>query len=272
MQCRQGLSDIADEIEEFNKLIVEEQKKVQECNVIIEKDEDIKAEIEAMNNIINQEEARAETLQASLIEDLSHKSKAELEAMAAGFDQNVEIDRENLLAIEGKISEINNDIKSLMEDEKQMTGMKGSLLAEKKINDDNCQRRLEIMEELATKFGLELSITQSQPLDLMSTQMNRFGDDSTIGELTAGSCNIAITDEDIVAFEESIQRKRVEIERQLKKFRESCRTGEDEIQAQLNEFTGKIKSFENGKSILLVYNVFFYQISSPLISFRYFKA
>lgn len=243
--CRQGLSDISDEVEEYNKLIAIEQEKARECNKIIEKDIDVHDAIEEKKNLMSQEEARAETLRASLSEDLSHKSKEDLEGMVSGFEQNVDTDRENLAAIEKEINQIENNIRHLQNKEKERMGERGSLLAEKKIYEENCVKRLELMEELATKYGLDLSISQSQQVDLMSTQINRFGDDSTIGDSTLGSSvSVTITSEDIAAFEESIRRKKKEIEEQLMSYRDASRIGEDEIQARLSEVYGKIKSIE----------------------------
>jgi hypothetical protein len=115
------------------------------------------------------------------------------------------------------------------------------------------------MEELATNYGLDLSISQSQQVDLMSTQINRFGDDSTIGDSTLVSgVSVTITSEDIAAFEESIRRKKKEIEEQLRTFRDASRIGEDEIQARLSEVYGKIKSIEIGtyKSVSFQVHIF----------------
>jgi DNA repair protein RAD50 len=257
--CRQGLSDISDEVEEYNKLIAIEQEKARECNKIIEKDIDVHDAIEEKKNLMSQEEARAETLRASLSEDLSHKSKEDLEGMVSGFEQNVDTDRENLAAIEKEINQIENNIRHLQNKEKERMGERGSLLAEKKIYEENCVKRLELMEELATKYGLDLSISQSQQVDLMSTQINRFGDDSTIGDSTLGSSvSVTITSEDIAAFEESIRRKKKEIEEQLMSYRDASRIGEDEIQARLSEVYGKIKSIEIGtyKSVSFLVNIF----------------
>jgi hypothetical protein len=235
-------------VEEYNKLIAIEQEKARECNKIIEKDVDVHDAIEEKKNLMGQEEARAETLRASLSEDLSHKSKEDLEGMVSGFEQNVDSDRENLREIESKISQIENKIRQLQEEEKERMGERGSLLAERKIYEENCVKRLELMEELATKYGLDLSISQSQQVDLMSTQINRFGDDSTIGDSAVGSgASVTITSEDIAAFEASIQRKKKEMEEQLISYRETSRIGEDEIQSRLSEVYGKIKSIENGE-------------------------
>jgi hypothetical protein len=246
-------------VEEYNKLIAIEQEKARECNKIIEKDIDVHDAIEEKKNLMSQEEARAETLRASLSEDLSHKSKEDLEGMVSGFEQNVDTDRENLAAIENEINQIENNIRHLQNKEKERMGERGSLLAEKKIYEENCVKRLELMEELATNYGLDLSISQSQQVDLMSTQINRFGDDSTIGDSTLGSgVSVTITSEDIAAFEESIRRKKKEIEEQLRTFRDASRIGEDEIQARLSEVYGKIKSIEIGtyKSVSFQVHIF----------------
>lgn len=235
-------------MEEYDKLIAIEREKAKECNKIIEKDIDVHDAIEEKKNLLSQEEARAETLRASLSEDLSHKSKEDLEGMVSGFEQNVDTDRENVEAIESEIHQIENDIMHLQEKEKERMGERGSLLAEKKIYEENCVKRLELMEEMATKYGLDLSISQSQQIDLMSTQINRFGDDSTVGDSTVESgVNVAITSEDIAAFEESIRRKKKEIEDQLMVYRDTCRIEEDEIQARLSEIHGKMKSIEMGE-------------------------
>jgi hypothetical protein len=235
-------------VEEYDKLIAIEQEKARECNKIIEKDIDVHDAIEEKKNLLSQEEARAETLRASLSEDLSHKSKEDLEGMVSGFEQNVDTDRENVEAIESEIHQIENDIMHLQEKEKERMGERGSLLAEKKIYEENCVKRLELMEEMATKYGLDLSISQSQQIDLMSTQINRFGDDSTIGDSTVESgVNVSITSEDIAAFEESIRKKKKEIEDQLLVYRDTYRIEEDDIQARLSEIHGKIKSIEMGE-------------------------
>jgi flagellar motility protein MotE (MotC chaperone) len=103
------------------------------------------------------------------------------------------------------------------------------------------------MEELANKYGLELST--SQTADILNTQGSH--NDDGVSVFTSGtvgtSSTIQITDEDLDAFERSVASKRDKLKEQLNEHRNQSEKAEDSIQSELAELSGKIKAIENGK-------------------------
>ena len=168
--------------------------------------------------------------------------------------------------VNDKLESMEQQIDQFKEMQVDKSGEKGLLQGERNLNDGNMRRRIELMEELANKYGLELTFSQSQSQSQgqgqgggMGTQQSRFSNDATMdddsdhehpasGSMTIGSQElIQITAEDLDAFHRSVEVKRKELEEQLKHHQKQSMLGEDNVQKELSELMGKLNSIENGK-------------------------
>lgn len=251
--CKHQLSLIVDERNEFQEKVNEEREKIEEWQDQRKKGDDLQAKIDDISYKIDNETVRIETQKNGLQSDFTETMKREdLENVLKGFGKTMDIDARELRAANERVDEIKSKIKSAKDQQLSSLGEKGNLEGEKRMHDENLQTRIELMEELANKYGLELSISQTQQTDIMNTQGSHISaNDDGISVFTSGtmatSSNIQITDEDLEAFERSVAAKREELKEQLDEHRNRSRGAEDSIQNELTELSGKIKAIESGK-------------------------
>jgi len=259
--CKHQLSLIVDERNEFQAKVNGEREKMVEWKDQMKKGDDLQATVDDIANKIDNETVRIETQQNGLQSDFTETMKREdLENVLKGFGKTMDTDARELRAANERVDEIKSKINSLMDQQMSSLGEKGQLEGEKRTHDEHLQRRIELMEELANKYGLELSISQTQQTDIMNTQGSHISaNDDGVSVFTSGtmatSSTIQITDEDLEAFERSIAAKREELKEQLNEHKNRSRGAEDSIQNELTELSGKIKAIESGKCPLRTSNL-----------------
>ena len=259
--CKHQLSLIVDERNEFQEKVNGEREKIIVWQDQRKKGDDLQAKIDDISYKIDNETVRIETQKNGLQSDFTETMKREdLENVLKGFGKTMDIDARELRAANERVDEIKSKIKSVQEKQFSSLGEKGQLEGEKRTHDENLQTRIELMEELANKYGLELSTSQTQQTDIMNTQGSHISaNDDGVSVFTsatmATSSNIQITDEDLEAFERSVAAKREELKDQLDEHRNRSRGAEDGIQNELTELSGKIKAIESGKCPLQTLNL-----------------
>ena len=258
-ECNHQLSLIKDQMTDLQEKKDAEKKNAQALMEEITKGDELQEAIDDIKNRVDSETVRIETHKAGLRTDLTlTKKRVDLENILKGFSKAMEADEHNLKLVTDRIAEIDSKIAGLAQVQVQKSEEKGVLMGEKKINDYNTQKRLELMEELATKYGLELTFSQTQQTEGMGTQQSRFSsssgttiDDDGISVFTSGTSNsqgsIQITAEDLDAFHRSVEVRSKELQEQLREHREQTSRGEDNIQNELSDLNGKIKALENGE-------------------------
>lgn len=248
--CKHQLSLIMDEMKDYEEKLNQEKENLSELQEQISKGDELQANIDDIGNKIDNETVRIETQKNGLQKDFTDsKTREELENVLKGFGKSMESDARELQAANGHMQEMQARIASLKDKQMDLLREKGKLEGEKNVNDLNLQHRIELMEELANKYGLELSFTQTQHTEGINTQGSHITDDDGIsvftGSTAGSSSSIQITDEDLEAFERCVKVKRNRLEEQLNEHRELSRLGEDNIQNELSELNGRIKSIEN---------------------------
>ena len=257
-ECRQKLSDVVDEMNDFNAKIQEERSNLKAWGDQLAAVDKIQGLMDDLLTRFDNENIRIAMQKSTLQQDYTEtKTKDELETVIKGFERNMESDVRELQAANERIARIESRIETLKQKQVQKAGERGMIMGEKKIYDVNLQKRIELMEELATKYGLELTFSQTQPTQGMNTQQSRFstGSNTTADDgtsvFTSGTMGTAstiqITTEDLDAFHRSVDMKLQELKEQLKEHRARSESGEDAIQKELNELSAKVKSAENGK-------------------------
>lgn len=250
--CKHQLSLIMDEMKDYEVKVNEERDTMKQLQEEVRKVDDLQASIEDIGIKIDNETVRIETQKNGLQTDFTgSKTRQELENVLKGFGKSMESDAKDLKVANDRMNAIQGRIASLKQKQMDLLSEKGKLEGEKSIHDSNLQNRIDLMEELANKYGLELTFSQTQQTDGMNTQGSLITDDDGISLFTSNThgsaASIHITDEDLEAFERSVVAKRSRLEEQLKEHIDMSRIGEDNIQNDLSELNGKIKSIENGK-------------------------
>ena len=250
--CRHKLSLIVDERNEYEKKMNTERDEEKECQKELKKVDDIQYEIDDIEYKIDSEVVRIKTQKNGLQTDYTiTMEKEELENVLRGFGKTMDSDIKELRTSNERMQEIQTKIESLKEKQMSLMGDKGRLEGEKRSYDENLQIRIELIEELANKYGLELSISQTQQTDIFNTQGSHTTNDDGVSVFTSGTMGtpsiIQITDEDLEAFEKTVAAKREELKEQLSEHRNRSERAEDNIQNELAELSGKIKAIENGK-------------------------
>ncbi len=270
IQCNHDLSDLVDEIRDYTTKIKTESKHMEEWSVILAEGDTIQEEIEEMKIDMERDEALMDVHRKNLTEDFTTNcSEHDLQKMLRGSEDGVEDDIKKKEQAEEELEVLKRRISRLGEKKVQFAEDKGLLTGEKKLYEKNLQTRVELMEELASTYGLELSFSQSQSqtqqTNMMSTQQSRF---STASETTMGGGGgdgasaftsgtfgsmIQITAEDVAAFQKSVDHKRGDLATQLQDHRDESQRLEDSVNNELNDLTAKVKTVENGKLLSLCF-------------------
>lgn len=246
-----------DEITEIDKKIQKEKKRYKQALKITQEKESFDQEVDELQILVQTETVRISEKRKLLKPNLTERAtKIELEDMLKSFDKQMEKDKEHLQEASQRVEKIKANIKKMQGKKFNITEEKGLLLGEKKIYDQCLMKRVHLMEDLANKYGLELSFSQTQETQstvmtgYMGTQQSHLsvGNDSISDQtITTDSSSIHLTEEDLRAFRDSIEVKRAELEKQLENHKKRCQDEEDLIQLELGALTAKRLSMENGK-------------------------
>jgi len=258
--CRQGLSDIHDEMQGYNQQIQEEQAKCKVWGKTLSKYGKIEHEINEKFSFMEQEEVRIETHQKGLVTDMTQtNTKDDLEDKLMTFDRQMQGDVKTLNETKAKVKKSEAKIADLTKQKVELSESRGQLMGEKKLHESNLFKRIELMEELATEYGLELTFSQTQQTDgggggIINTQQssrsrlsissdwgidnnNTFSQGSTVN-------TIQLTNEDLEAFERSVSKKRQQLQQQLDEYRDLSQKEEDSIQTELSNLKAKVTTVE----------------------------
>ena len=112
------------------------------------------------------------------------------------------------------------------------------------------------MEELATRYGLELTFSQSQQTEITQTQQSRmtYASEMSNGNVSSSQNTasvIHLTAEDLEAFSRSVEKKRNELLKDLEEKRKECREFDDSLQTELSDLKAKITTIENGERLTI---------------------
>ena len=244
----------------------------QTMNAVISIDQEIddkKAEMDQEEAKIEIQRNNITTDYTSTVAENGGMDRNQLEKMLAGFDKTMDSDKQHLRDLEGRMAGMKQRIEQLHQQKIGYMQEKGELQGEKNRHEANLKKRVEMMEDLANTYGLELTFTQSQQslgggttqmtsTGEMSTQQSRFStihddaampigmNDMTDGMSVMSAMNVNITAEDLQAFGKSVQNKRAMLQEQLDAHRDQSQREEDRIAADLNNLSAKVRQVEMG--------------------------
>ena len=255
-KCRQKDSELHDEIQEINAKMQIEMQKCQSYEAHLDQVEELSSNFSQKKKESDTLDVKITTLKKGLLDDMTEShSLFELEQMKAGFGQKMNDDTKQLQVVKDQMNAMQRDIADWKEKKIDLTGEKGLLMGEKKLHEERLVKRVEMMEELASTYGLELSFSQlsQQSKNNMSTQMTNSDSNDTFHHdvgmsqgmtSTLSADNIHLTEEDLEAFRRSVENKRSFLERDLEECRSESRKADDKIQTELSNLKAQITTIE----------------------------
>ena len=245
------MSKIHDDIIAYDEEIEEAKEKCSEYEETLAKIREIE---EQMNEKARDFQVFASTEDAyrkNLHEDMTADCSIEdLRDMVFAHDREMQGDAKKLEHAKNDVRKIEALIVEGKDRNMKLSGEKGLLLGEKKIYDENLNQRVTLMEDMATKYGLELSFSQTQQTDVMSTQQSRLSsdlvNDMMLSQGTAAS-TVNLTIEDLDAFNHSVENKRNELQDDFKSYQKQVQKDYDSLQSEISDIKAKITSNNNGK-------------------------
>ena len=178
-------------------------------------------------------------------------SMEDLKNMLLAYDREMQGDEQKLAEAKREVQGLEGLIVEAKDGNLKLSGEKGLLLGEKKIYDENLSQRIILIEDMATKYGLELSFSQTQQTseNNLGTQQSRLdtdmANDLNLSQGTSIS-TITITIEDLDAFNRSVQNKGNELQYELKAYKKQAQKEYDELQAAISDSKAKKSALESG--------------------------
>jgi DNA repair protein RAD50 len=243
---------------EINKNLNTIKADIEKYQEIIRQVEDFENLIESRRNEIGQEHILIKKQKAMLETDLTSKHKlAEIKEMLQTYDDEV-TDKlvQQKEQLENTLKTLLADIDNFRNEEMSVTSSVGKFQAEKDAHEQRLRTRYHQMEAIASKYSVDLNVTQlsqlQQTLTQDSTMMNSTSaTPASPGFSTQGdneAIMLSISPADMKAFFDALGRKENELNENLKSLRERYQNESDLIQVALTDIGGKLRSIENGTS------------------------
>mmetsp|Transcript_3508 Transcript_3508/g.4355 ORF Transcript_3508/g.4355 Transcript_3508/m.4355 type:complete len:409 (-) Transcript_3508:156-1382(-) len=137
---------------------------------------------------------------------------------------------------------------------------KGKLMGERKSHESDLKERIGLMDKIASKHKIELSLTQTQASTGIETQQTyattsrvSLGGNTTFtaGDTTVDTAHMTVSAEDMEVFEKALKTKEEDLRDGLQNFKDKSREEEDEVQNILNDLTGKQRHVEADREKLM---------------------
>ena len=245
---------------------MEEQKRVED---LLLKADAVHDKLESKRNDMLMERKTLQMRRSMLQEDLTDDfNEKELCDQLQTFDTQKESYEDKKRDLEDKVTACKGEIDAIRREQIDLQSEVGRLQESKKIHMENLQKRYEKMCEVGQTYGLESMLTPlSQNSQLgtansgrSSTQDTAYsrhhhtqGDESPGREgidREAGEPILDIPEEDLRQYFRAVENKKEELQDQLTTQKSKMRDQEDELNNQLSDLKGKVKSIESKKKEL----------------------
>jgi len=156
--------------------------------------------------------------------------------------------------------DLETDVDSLRREEMIYKEQKGKLMGERKSHESDLKERIGLMDKIASKHKIELSLTQTQASTGIETQQTyattsrvSLGGNTTFtaGDTTVDTAHMTVSAEDMEVFEKALKTKEEDLRDGLQNFKDKSREEEDEVQNILNDLTGKQRHVEADREKLM---------------------
>lgn len=257
---RKDLERVAEQMEQLEENVTSSKKALKQaeqdlerCKDVLMQTEEARQEIDLRQNELTTEKSVMESQRSMLEEDLTKKhSVAELEDMLRDFDDQRSTLGDEKQRVERRCQALRHDMQQLREEQLRLNSHVGKLTAAKEAHEQRWKQRLNLMEHMARKYGIDLQVTPTQ-LNQSTTNASFAGAMSQgtsfmsqAGGDTTQDTSLTLSDDDMDAFYRALEEKEKELKDNLSSQKDSNQVQEDQLQRILSEILGKKAALENG--------------------------
>lgn len=244
IEQQEHIDSLGDAKEEVEREIAKVEATMQRLQEVMNAVEDIDMQIESRKNELTQEKVVISKQRSMLEEDLTRKhSLVELKGMLHDFHEKMNVQVNEQQNLKNQVQLLDRDIEQARQDEIDLTGTMGKLIAEKEAHEKRLRQRYRKMEHIAQTYSMDLTqVTLSQGNASVLSQTQGDGDDDN--ETFASM--LSISADDMQGFFQALHSKQMELLENLNESKARYRSEEDKIQAHLTELGGKLQAIENG--------------------------
>ena len=247
------LEKLEEKIQECRDDIKESEKLIEKHREIIGKVEELQSDLDEKQNEYDREEAVLESKLEYLDEDLSRTHSArQLKDMLRDFDEQAEKRHEAKDELELRRKKYKEEIDSIGREANQLMTERGRLASEKQRYEDLLKQRLIKMEAIASKWGIELPVTQSQNASGVSQ-----GTEGDHAFYNSQDSIVNVSDSDMKSFVMALEDKENALKRQLTEHKAQAQAEGDRIQDAFSELSARQRAFESGEEISPVFACIF---------------
>ncbi len=237
------LEKLEEKIQECRDDIKEAEKLIEKHGEIIGKVEELQSDLDEKQNEYDREEAVLESKLEYLDEDLSSTHSArQLKDMLRDFDEQAEKRHEAKDELELRRKKYKEEIDSIGREANQLMTERGRLASEKQRYEDLLKQRLIKMEAIASKWGIELPVTQSQ--NALSVSQGTEGDHYLYNSQDS---IVNVSDGDMKSFVMALEEKENALKRHLNEHKAQAQAEGDRIQDAFSELSARQRAFESGE-------------------------
>jgi predicted nuclease with TOPRIM domain len=253
--------DLAEQTEQI-ELLDEEKKDIsdglaktdqelEEAAAIVDEMEEIQGDIDQCKNQLHQHQSIIKARRDLLDEDLTGRYNVrQLKELLRDFDDKMSTQMDEKDRLESEYREVQQRIERLRQEEMQLNGRMGKFAAEKEAHERHVRERQSKMESIQKTFSIDFHESTTQLGASFAGTMTP-ASQNFLGASQDGTATTALNDTEVAHFFQTLGRKEVELKANLKNKKERLRKQEDELQAVLTDYGGKVRALESGRSFLL---------------------
>mmetsp|Transcript_27257 Transcript_27257/g.40242 ORF Transcript_27257/g.40242 Transcript_27257/m.40242 type:complete len:1418 (-) Transcript_27257:229-4482(-) len=243
------LEELEVKIEEASRQLADTEKDLTEYKETIESMEELQTNLEEKKNEQETLEQLISNQERNITENMTKTHSArQLQDMLSDFEDQVHEREEKRRDLERSRSKIQQKIESIASENMELQGERGRLEAAKDHHRTLLQQRLSKMEDIAGRFGIELTVSQAtQSLHTSQYTSLSQGTSASSDDNTQQSL-LQISESDMKSFLDALVEKETELKTELKNHRARAQAMEDQVQDVLNELITKSKTHEAAKN------------------------
>lgn len=252
------LEELEDHLASGRQALEENQTEQRRVENLLQKADAAQDKLESKRQDMLMERQALSMRRSMLQEELTDKfNEKELNEQLLTFDTQKESHEDQKRELYGKVRACKLEVDSIQSEQTELQSEVGRLQAGKEAYTENLRKRYEKMCEIGQSYGLEAMltpVTQNSQLGsatsgrLSSTQDTVYSRGaSQHGE---GEVIFDIPQEDIKQYFRAVGNKKEEMQEQLSTQKSNIREQEDELNNDLSDLKGKVKSIENKKKEL----------------------
>lgn len=257
------MESLEEDLKNSRDAMRENEQEVKRIQAVIDQVEDLVADKEAKQAELLTCESVLSKQRSMLQEDMTEQhSLQELTDMLRSFDTQVDEHLGRKRDLEREMGELQAQVNRYRQQRSDLQAKVGRLQAERDAHQRNLLTRYERMVELGHTYGLDYVVTQASQSsqltgfgggesDMRESSFLSLGDASAVGGAASAEQQDPILDipkEHMDEYFRAVSRKEEELRRQVADQKARQREQEDQLQKELSELMGRLKTIESNKN------------------------